>query len=723
MLTSFLAAAAAAAPDGGPRPNFMIILADDLGFDLAAAYGHPLSVTPHLDRLARSSFVSTGHHAGGATCAPSRAALMTGRNTMAFPNERNNGIGELPTVTDLLKHQGYETGHFGKWHLEKAAAVGAYGMQTVGGAGSRRRRKGHRQELSLANLTAVERARLKEQADEAEQEARRKEEEAPAPTPLCARAAAADRGADRARLWPAMFQVQSESSDARHSAPPSVAAHPGAAMLHSSTAPVQLRPPRGGSDSWGKRFSDASGRAALPARVGRGTEAARGGGRGGGGGGRAGRQGAQGGGQGRKGGQGGGEPLAGKGARAAPGPACLCHRATHACPQRGSREGWPGPCPATSCVWRGLCDRAPPLSQVHYTLGATPSTKTTPSFCSRAPTSKRSPRDSDVVGAAVAWLRARAGSRPFYANVWLHAPHAPVSLVEAVGRPLCEMLGGTAASVLGATPFGHLLAPRAVDWSAFGRPMGVKLAAARRAAAEGGHPIREGGLEQALAEYLATVWVVDFQIGNLLSVLDDELGLGAQTFVVVSADHGPERPWPFGVTDAELNNMGLAAAGASGDKHTILEGGLLVPFLLRWRGAPAGASTACATSHLDLLPTIAELAGVGVSSPTDGRPQRLWLDGGAAAASCTARSREGAPLARRSRAVDGVSSRLTCEKRTPARAPLQGEPRRPRRRLQALGVRALSKGAADVGRRECRHRLVARGQRTHAHARTDTHTP
>ena len=38
--------------------------------------------------------------------------------------------------------------------------------------------------------------------------------------------------------------------------------------------------------------------------------------------------------------------------------------------------------------------------------------------------------------------------------------------------------------------------------------------------------------------------------------------------------------------------MGLAAAGASGDKHTILEGGLLVPFLLRWRGAPAGAPAA-----------------------------------------------------------------------------------------------------------------------------------
>ena len=44
-------------------------------------------------------------------------------------------------------------------------------------------------------------------------------------------------------------------------------------------------------------------------------------------------------------------------------------------------------------------------------------------------------------------------------------PCEQVSVVEAVGRPLCEMLGGTAASVLGATPFGHLLAAgAAVDW-------------------------------------------------------------------------------------------------------------------------------------------------------------------------------------------------------------------------------------------------------------------
>mmetsp|Transcript_12301 Transcript_12301/g.39198 ORF Transcript_12301/g.39198 Transcript_12301/m.39198 type:complete len:93 (+) Transcript_12301:242-520(+) len=62
----------------------------------------------------------------------------------------------------------------------------------------------------------------------------------------------------------------------------------------------------------------------------------------------------------------------------------------------------------------------------------------------------------------------------------------------------------------------------------------------------------------------------DFQVGSLLSVLDDELGLRDQTFLLLSADHGPERPWPSGPTDAELNNMGRTAPGASGDKHTLL---------------------------------------------------------------------------------------------------------------------------------------------------------
>jgi len=174
--------------------------------------------------------------------------------------------------------------------------------------------------------------------------------------------------------------------------------------------------------------------------------------------------------------------------------------------------------------------------------------------------------------------------------------------------------------------------------------------------------------------------LINVQVGSLLSVLDDELGLRDQTFLLLSADHGPERPWPSGPTDAELNNMGRTAPGASGDKHTILEGGLLVPFLLRWRGAPAGASTACATSHLDLLPTIAALAGVDVStyshattytppprSPISPRPlaaaglprldgtvQRVWLDGGGAG--CTPRSREGPPLLHHSKDVLSVHS-------------------------------------------------------------------
>ena len=166
------------------RPNFMLILGDDLGFDLAAAYDHPLSVTPHLDRLARSSLVSTGHHAGGATCAPSRAALMSGRSTLAFPNARNNGVGDLPTVTDILNQHGYETAHFGKWHLEKGAVNGSYSLQVVGGLDQRQQRHPYSQRREKRLSTSLTTRALKEEERDA----------APgrgvAPTPLCARVAA-----------------------------------------------------------------------------------------------------------------------------------------------------------------------------------------------------------------------------------------------------------------------------------------------------------------------------------------------------------------------------------------------------------------------------------------------------------------------------------------------------------------------------------------------------
>lgn len=126
-----------------PRPNVILIVADDLGWGDLGAYGNPRVKTPNLDRLAREGRLLTDASMAAAVCSPSRAAILSGR----FPAEL--GIhaamgGEsdarlntarwldphLPNLYSAFRALGYRTGHFGKWHLGsgKAPAPGAYGL-------------------------------------------------------------------------------------------------------------------------------------------------------------------------------------------------------------------------------------------------------------------------------------------------------------------------------------------------------------------------------------------------------------------------------------------------------------------------------------------------------------------------------------------------------------------------------------------------------------------
>ncbi|MFF5441738.1 sulfatase [Streptomyces achromogenes] len=108
----------------GPRPNFLVILGDDLGWADLSSYGAPHIKTPNLDRLARQGVRFTDAYSGSATCSPTRFSLYTGR----YPGRTEGGLAEPvadrsqgldpshPTLASLLKKAGYDTALIGKWH-------------------------------------------------------------------------------------------------------------------------------------------------------------------------------------------------------------------------------------------------------------------------------------------------------------------------------------------------------------------------------------------------------------------------------------------------------------------------------------------------------------------------------------------------------------------------------------------------------------------------------
>lgn len=115
------------------KPNFIIILADDLGFGDLGYTGSSQIKTPHIDALAKSGVVCTQGYVSAPVCGPSRAGLMTGRNQVNFGYDNN--LGEtlpqfnedhagLPvsekTIADRLSALGYTNGIIGKWHLGEA---------------------------------------------------------------------------------------------------------------------------------------------------------------------------------------------------------------------------------------------------------------------------------------------------------------------------------------------------------------------------------------------------------------------------------------------------------------------------------------------------------------------------------------------------------------------------------------------------------------------------
>jgi arylsulfatase len=104
-------------------PNFVLILADDLGYGDLSCYGSQIE-TPNLDRMAQEGVQFTQFYSANPVCSPSRASILTGRYgvrcgvpTVFQPADTGGLATSEVTIPQMLKPAGYKTMCVGKWHL------------------------------------------------------------------------------------------------------------------------------------------------------------------------------------------------------------------------------------------------------------------------------------------------------------------------------------------------------------------------------------------------------------------------------------------------------------------------------------------------------------------------------------------------------------------------------------------------------------------------------
>ncbi len=183
-----------------------------------------------------------------------------------------------------------------------------------------------------------------------------------------------------------------------------------------------------------------------------------------------------------------------------------------------------------------------------------------PSF--RAGGGGRAADSRNIVDCAIEFIRAHR-RQPFFVNLWLTAPHAPLDPTERQLQPY-EVLRPTGA-------------------------VGEKY-------------------KGALAIYHAAITDADRHVGRLLDELD-KLELAHNTIVIFTSDNGPE--------DIHIRNASHCAAGSPGPfrgrKRSLYEGGIRVPFIVRWPAGGSGPNIVddrTVMADVDLLPTLCSLAGV-----------------------------------------------------------------------------------------------------------------
>lgn len=194
---------------------------------------------------------------------------------------------------------------------------------------------------------------------------------------------------------------------------------------------------------------------------------------------------------------------------------------------------------------------------------------------------KENGRDDDLTTAAIEFIK-KNSKKPFYVNIWGHSTHFPVTAAPKHAAEFIEV---------------------SVKRSDFSKNMQHKF----------DECVEIGGdLNKSMHQYLGDVYSLDANVGRVMKALD-ELGISDNTIVVFSSDHGPA-PVALGAKGVrEYSNNMLGYAGIfRGGKHNQYEGGVRVPFIIRWPGkVKAGrvdAESVC--SFIDWLPTLAKITGV-----------------------------------------------------------------------------------------------------------------
>ena len=121
LLISVIITAYSSGKNNG-RPNIIIFLADDTGFNDVGYHGSVIK-TPNIDKLANEGLILDQHYVYP-VCSPTRAALLTGRPPSRFgilgplqPNSEFKFDNDVQMLPSVLRQAGYETNIVGKWHL------------------------------------------------------------------------------------------------------------------------------------------------------------------------------------------------------------------------------------------------------------------------------------------------------------------------------------------------------------------------------------------------------------------------------------------------------------------------------------------------------------------------------------------------------------------------------------------------------------------------------